>query len=171
MPLQLLVLLSSLHLTMASCRPPCLRRLQRLKPNATQDQPRCLGSSLACSRWPWRLKCAREAGPRFQRTDDAKCKQTSRGAEAVRGRRLERRPPEMLIAAQRFAVTLCAGFSALNMLSPNSELKPSSVKGAVRAEKAGELCRWQCSQRRRPADNARPPTRHRWRAGVRRRRP
>jgi hypothetical protein len=43
---------------------------------------------------------------------------------------------------RKTAAALRTGLFALKKLSPNSEFKPASVKGAVRAEKAGESRRW-----------------------------
>jgi hypothetical protein len=90
----------------------------------------------------------------------AKALRKSRMSGAHKGKTLalvaEMKKPEV---DRRTSAALCAGFSALHNLSPNSELKPASAKDAVRAGKAGEPRRWRCSQRRRPADNARPPTR------------
>jgi hypothetical protein len=60
---------------------------------------------------------------------------------------------------------VCKRVSEQHKLSPNSELKPKTIKAAVGQGK------WRCSSRGRPASNARPPSRRRRGPGALRRRP
>jgi hypothetical protein len=99
-------------------------------------------------RWPWRSKCAREAGPRFQRIDGAKCKQTSRGveSEAVAAREA---PSEVLIATQRAAAEAVAAAPAA--LAVVEGAKKAAVKAAAAAPDLADVVGGRCNRRQAQA--------------------